>query len=204
MNRIFPVLAILVLVSCRQPANEIVINTGQKKEGSKFSKGVKSVDVEIGDTFTGVPANLSKNLYGKFFYDRAEYYIIENPTNQIWGKGVLKTTLYYFDGQLYKVKHLMQDDISYNLINQRPQFKVKALDSISRRVLKSQAVVFRMDNKLTLNDNLSHYELTWLKDEKQIKWKTSLEGNGKLYEYSESFADYKKKYRELEVFESRY
>jgi hypothetical protein len=203
MNKIALIPFLITFIACRQPANEIVI-TEKPKEARKFSNGVKAVDMQVGETFSGVPADLSKNLYGKFFYDRAEYYIIENPANQVWGKGVLKTTLYYFDGQLYRVKHLLADDISQELINDHAQFKVKALDSISRSILKTQAVVFRVDNKLVLNDNLSRYELTWLKDERQVKWRTSAEGNGTYFEYSEYLADYKAKYKELERFENEY
>jgi hypothetical protein len=205
MNKIILFFSVVIFVSCSRYGkgdDDIVIT--DPKPARSFSKGVKTVDVAIGESLATVPVNLSKNLYGKFFYDRAEYYVIDNPTNKLWGKAVLQTTLYYFDGQLYKVRHLMEEDISSDLINGYRKFKIKALDSLSRSVLKSQAAVFRMNDHLLLNDNLSRYELTWDKGTQLVKWKTSEVGEGKYFEYSECLADYRKKYRELEVFEMQY
>jgi hypothetical protein len=204
---IFTVSIAVLLFSCHKETKQEAEDSERSAahdDSDKFARGVKTINASLGESLSTAPANLNKNLYGKFFYDRAEYYIIENPSNKLWGRNVLKSTLYYFDGQLYKIKYLMADDISHELINEHRQFKVRPLDSLSRVVVKSQAVVFQQNSTLMMNDNLSAYELTWTRDDKLVKWRTSLEHEGKYFEYSEILASYKKKYKELELFESQY
>jgi len=203
---IVPIIAVLLFTSCHRTLNkeDDIVITDPKPEPFTSRKGVKNVPIDLGTARTDALQELGKNLYGKFFYDRAEYYIVDRPDNKLKGKEVLRATLYYFDGNLYKVKYLLADDLSNELINERRKFKIKALDQVSRDVLKRQVIVFKTDGKLLLNENLKSYELTWDDDQKQIKWRTSMEGTGDYFEYTESLGDYKKKYRELEIFENRY
>jgi hypothetical protein len=201
MNKIVFLSAVLILslFSCSHKKESTLLLKDERKpvatpQINSFGKEISQLSQK----------ELDQSLYGRFFYDRAEYYIIHRPSNKLMGRDILKATLYYMDGQLYKVKYLLDVDIANDLVNRHRQFKVKPLDEISRSVLKNQAVAFKVDTVLSLNSNLRNYELTWNRGEKEIRWRTGADGHPSLYEYSESLPDYRKKFRELEYFESKF
>ena len=162
MIRIAFLFTCIALVSCeKEPAKE-----DSKKipiaEITKSEKNVSERFLRIDGTLDTLRQyELGKDLFGKFFQERAEFYIIENPNKTIYNHPVKSITLYFLDGKLSKTKYELDTDISDDLIHSYGTFTIKGYDSITRRLFKTEKIVDRVNNKKILNKNLVNYELKW-------------------------------------------
>jgi hypothetical protein len=141
---------------------------------------------------------LGKDLFGKFFRERAEFYIIENPNKTIYNHPVKSITLYFLDGKLSKTKYELDADISDDLIHSYGAFTIKGYDSITRRIFKTEKVIDKVNNKKILNKNLINYELKWEMSSKFIYTRVDKSGPKGRYEYIESLKTYDSKFRGVE------
>ena len=141
---------------------------------------------------------LGKDLFGKFFQERAEFYIIENPNKTIYNHPVKSITLYFLDGKLSKTKYELDADISDDLIQSHGTFTIKGYDSITQNLFKTEKIVDRVNNKKILNKNLVNYELKWEKPTKFIHTRVDKSGPKRRYEYIESLKNYDAKFRGVE------
>lgn len=182
-------------VADAQGPNDITAQGNEAKR--KFSNGLKTIDMALGQPVAIAPASLKRNLYGRFFNDRAEYYIIENPSNTLMQSAIKRAILYYFDGKLYRVKYQLSEDKSSQLIRSRPSFSIRGLTERSRDILAAQSPVKRNSvGNYEINPSVDDYELTWRSDDIIVKWRRVK--SEKFYEYSEYSAEYTSKYRELQ------
>src|SRR5690606_66860 len=97
-----PLLLLLFLIltaSCAEQEKSVV--TGQAKEEEPQPKldhhEVPGHLLAVGDT---TDHDIDGNLYGRFFCDRAEFYVIHSPQNRIQYSGVKTLTMCYLDGEL--------------------------------------------------------------------------------------------------------
>src|SRR5688572_3823582 len=141
---------------------------------------------------------LDKDLFGKFFRERAEFYIIENPNKTIYNHPVKSITLYFLDGTLSKTKYELDADISDDLIHSYGAFSIKGYDSITRRVFKTEKIIDVVNHKKVLNKNLVSYQLKWEMNTKFIYTRVDKSGPKHRYEYIESLKNYETKFQGVE------
>jgi hypothetical protein len=193
-------LAITVfLLSCEKDAvtSEKVAETNQTKKSEKnVSERFLRID---GQTDTLRNYELGKNLFGRFFQQRAEFYIIENPNKTLYNKPVKTITLYFLDGTLAKTKYELDEDISDDLIHSYGTFTIKGYDTLTRALFKKEKIVTIKDHKKTLNKNLTNYELKWDLESKYIYTRVSKVGQWKKFEYIEALKQYSSKFKQLEA-----
>src|SRR6186997_2290926 len=159
MIRIAFLLICLAQLSCEKDSEKE--EKQQELDPAKIKKSEKNVSERFlridGTLDTLRQYELGKDLFGKFFQERAEFYIIENPNKTIYNHPVKSITLYFLDGKLSKTKYELEADISDDLIHSYGTFTIKGYDSITRRVFKTEKIVERVNNKKILNKNLISY-----------------------------------------------
>lgn len=145
-----------------------------------------------------INSDIGGNLYGKFFNERAEFFIIENPQNKLHDTGVKSITLYYLDGQLGKTKYILQQNVADKLIECYGSFKISAHDSKNRDILKSGKVLVKTDEDIELNHELDNYQLTWTSGNNKIVYKVNVNDKQETYRYVEKRSNYEQNFREIE------
>lgn len=145
-----------------------------------------------------INSDIGGNLYGKFFNERAEFFIIENPQNKLHDTGVKSITLYYLDGQLGKTKYILQQNVADKLIECYGSFKISAHDSKNRDILKSGKVLVKTDEDIELNHELDNYQLTWTSGNNKIVYKVNVNDKQETYRYVEKRSTYEQNFREIE------
>lgn len=145
-----------------------------------------------------VTSDIGGNLYGKFFNERAEFFIIENPTNKLHDTEVNSITLYYLDGQLGKTKYLLQHNVANKLIECYGNFKISAHDDKNRDILKSGKVLIKTGEDISLNQQLDNYQLSWTSGNNMIVYKVNINDKQETYKYVEKRSTYEQNFKEIE------
>jgi len=170
---------------------EKTIQKGEKNISERFLR----IDGRI-DTLRNY--ELGKNLFGRFFKQRAEFYVIENPNKTLYNKPVKTITLYFLDGALAKTRYELEDDISDDLIHSHGTFTIKGYDTLTRGLFKREKIILVKDQKKMLNKNLTNYELKWDLESKFVYTRVYKSSEKKRFEYIESIKSYSNKFRQLE------
>lgn len=144
--------------------------------------------------------SIKENLFGKFFCDRAEFYIIENPQNEIYSTKMESITLYYLDGELKKTRYLLESDIATSLLKDFGKFKISGFDPKNIEIIKSKNIIINTEKGVALNDSLTNYELKWILGEKEIKYRVNTNSKYNKFTYLEEVKDYKKELKAIEKF----
>lgn len=195
---IFIAIGIVALISCEKDQPQEETHTSSK-EIKKSEKNVPERFLRIdGKTDTLRNYELGKNLFGKFFSARAEFYVIENPNKTIYNQPVKSITLYFLDGMLAKTKYELEEDISDDLIHSYGNFTIKGYDSLTRHLFKTEEILALKDHKRTLNKNLRNYELKWELDSKFIYTRVNKSAIKKRFEYIETLKEYESKFKRVE------
>jgi hypothetical protein len=179
----------------------------KKKPSNAETQEVKKSEKNIPERFLRIDGNvdtlrsyeLANHLFGKFFRQRAEFYVIENPNKTLYNHPVKSITLYFLDGMLAKTKFELENDISDDLIKSYGAFTIKGYDTLTRKLLKTEKVVEARDDKNVLNKNLINYQLKWDRDTKFIYARVDKSKLQKRFEYIESIKYYQEKYQQAEV-----
>ncbi len=130
-------------------------------------------------------------LYGKFFEDRVQFHIVNDPALTLYRTSVKELTFYHIDEELAKKKFLMYGDISSDLMETYGNFKLKPLDSLSKFVAKTKTIIKKVGERPYLNEELRQYEMRWEKQDKTIRYRVSSDSTGtRSYELSEEIPDY--------------
>jgi hypothetical protein len=192
-------IVIVLLISCeKKSATERPVS--EQNQLKKSEKNISERFLRIdGRTDTLRNYELGKNLFGKFFKERAEFYIIENPNKTIYNKPVKTITLYFLDGMLAKTKYELDDDVSDDLIQSYGTFTIKGYDTLTRGLFKREQILAVKDQKKVLNKNLTNYELKWDLDSKFIYTRGSKSAGKKRFEYIEALKHYSSKFKQLEA-----
>jgi hypothetical protein len=182
-----------VLEEPQAPVEEVfIVNTLNEKavpDGLLILKGVDSDDE--------LEHALQDNLYGKFFADRAEFFVVEKPLNKIHGSSIQSITLFYLDGQLSKTKYILDNNIANNLIQQFGSFRMVGLDRWNKKLISERRVMLP-DKKSTLNPDLDNYEMTWKVGGNLVRYRVSKENNNKAFTYVEGLSNYERVYESVE------
>ena len=166
MFRVLLVLSVL-LVGCSMDKN-------QKQDlNFKDSANTKSKSVQV---WSNIEVKTEKaeitpsdeNLFGKFFNDRIEFHIIENPDIQLHHANVNKITLYYIDSILCKKKYELDRSIADELALEYGKLSYKSLNLATDSLVKSMGIVISSEKGNRLNPYLKKYQLKWKLDDKAI------------------------------------
>lgn len=180
---------LLVSLSCSSPAKkEAPIKKGLTERGKKANLDKATtfslIQVEIGSTKEQMSVN-QEHLYGKFFDDRAEFYIVENPELYISSTLVNRLTLYFIDGTLCKKKYELDSDISNDLMKAYGGFRFKALNDTTYKLSRSEKIVLKTEEGNLINQKFNRYQMKWSKADVDIKYvvfKDSIAGELELVE----------------------
>jgi len=93
---------------------------------------------------------------------------------------------------LARIKYKVEKDISKDLILKNGSCKIKPLDSIATQIVKTKNILINSEDGMRLNEKLKNYQMTWVKDDKEIVF-TSQERfeDDTLFIYEERVIDYK-------------
>ena len=131
-------------------------------------------------------------LHGKFFQDRVEYHILENPDLTLYKTQVTELTFYHIDSELTKKKFIMGGDISGELMAVHGKFKLKPLDSVSLLAARNEAIIQFEAGDRSLNEKITNYEMRWEKSDRTIRYRATPQLEGETaYVYTEEVPDYK-------------
>lgn len=142
------------------------------------------ISVEIGATKEQVSVD-QEHLYGKFFDDRAEFYIVENPELYISSSQVNRLTLYFIDGTLCKKKYELDSDISTELMKAYGGFRFRALNDTTYKLSRSEKIVLKTKEGNVVNDKFNRFQMKWEDEDVDIRYvvfKDSLAGQLELIE----------------------
>lgn len=161
------------------PNTMLKLNTNSK---SDFAKG-----------------DINANLFGKFFYDRAEFYIIKNPQNKIYSSQTESITLFYLDGELSQTKYLLEKDIGSPLLKELGSFRIKGFDLKNRAIITSKNSLIKKEGKeIIINQNLDNYQLEWSIGSKEVIYRVNTTNDQKTFEYLEKIKNYEQEYQAIE------
>jgi hypothetical protein len=143
--------------------------------------------------------NIHENLFGKFFCDRAEFYIIKNPRNEIYECSPESITLYYLDGKLRQTKYILSSNIVTNLLVELGNFNILGLDSKNKEIVRNRDVIRKTMKGVTLNESLDNYELKWVFGDKEIKYRV-MKGSKNKFIYLEKVKNFEKEFQAIESY----
>ncbi len=190
-NKLLSALLVLTFsTECTQRATDTKANhRDERTEASQRAnlEEVKSYDlitVEIGATREQMAVS-KEHLHGKFFNDRAEFYIVENPELYVSDALVNKLTLYFIDGTLCKKKYELDTDIGPELMKSYGGFRFKALNDTTEKLSHKEQILVKDEAGNQINDHFNRYQMRWEDKGVAIKYvvfKDSLSGQLELVE----------------------
>ena len=198
MKKIFLLSISVILISCQPDETKKKSNVPPLKI-NKHEKNISERVLRIdGKHDTLRSYEVGKNLFGKFFKERAEFYVIENPNKTLYDQPVRSITPYFLDGTLAKTKYTLDEDISDHLIHSYGNFSIKGYDSLTRRLFKTEKIILEIDHKKILNKNLRNYQLKWELDNKYVFVRVDKTKRKKRIEYIETLKNFHSTYKKVE------
>lgn len=186
-NYIIAFIAFLIVLSGCHSSEKSAENSDVSSKDTlqivRKSPPIAIVPVKLGQVDSASNYDLEDHLFGKFFGDRAGFYIINNPDNRIFGHKVLSITLYYLDGKLYKTKYVVNDNLVNDLINIYPRFHIRGFDETNREILKTKGIYYRMKKRWYLNDSLSNYDIQWKVGSNNMRLRINKDDKEEPYQY---------------------
>lgn len=204
-NWTFALIGILTLTCCEQSKTDSLLadnhsfssNTAKNLNNKEIPESL--LELETQSRAETTQENIDENLFGKFFCDRAEFYIIKNPQYEIYYAKPESITLYYLDGKLLQTKYILSNDIATNLIRNLGNFKITGLDSKNREIITHSNVIVKTEKGIILNAELNNYEIKWAFGEKEISYRVNAGLNDKFF-YIEKVKDYNKEFKAIEKY----
>ncbi|MEQ8470868.1 MAG: hypothetical protein RIC35_06760 [Marinoscillum sp.] len=196
-------LLLLAIFACSKiERTDTVVKKGLTERGKQANldeaETYSLISVAIGATKEQVSV-AEDHLYGKFFDDRAEFYIIENPELYVSNAEVGRLTLYFIDGTLCKKKYELKTDISQELMKAYGGFKFKALNDTTYKLSRAEKIVLKTDSGTLINDKFNRYQMKWDDKEVQIKYMVFKDTLAAQLDLIEELASYKDLLRAAEL-----
>lgn len=201
---IYSVLVVFLMTNCspKKPIEtEAKINgltESEKKANIDEAVTYDLISVEIGATQEQLNVS-QQHLYGKFFDDRAEFYIVENPDLYVSEALVNRLTLYFIDGTLCKKKYELDSDISQELMKAYGGFRFKALNDTTYKLSREENIVVKSDTGNFINDSFNRYQMKWEDEGVAIKYLVFKDTTAGQLELVEELISYKDLLRAAEL-----
>lgn len=142
---------------------------------------------------------IQQNLYGRFFCDRAEFYVIEDPSIILYKTKPKSVTYYYLDGELKQTKYEFSTNIIKQLVKDFGSFKIVGFDEKNKSIITGQQVLVNNGNIRTLNPSLDNFEVRWVVGDQEIRYRVNSSTPSK-YTYTERNTNYEKDFIAIEKF----
>lgn len=152
-------------------------------------------EAEVGST----AADIQENLFGKFYADRAAYYIVRNPTNRLFHTKIKQMTMYYLDGRMSKTRYIMEENIANRLIKSFGSFKISGYDDKNRALIRENKFFTAEQESLSLNEDFDNYALHWTFGHMQLSYRVDLSNKDETYSYTESLQNFDKKFKTIKI-----
>lgn len=150
------------------------------------------------ETETAEGSRLEGNLFGKFFKDRASFFIVESPANKIYNSEMKSITLYYLDGELSKTKYILKEDVLDSLIAAYGKFKIRGCDMKNRNLITAGKAVVKTAEGFELNSQFDNFEINWVLANTQISYRVNMHEEDNPFCYVEKKKNYEIAFREIE------
>ena len=141
---------------------------------------------------------LAGNSKGKFFNEKAEFFIIENPKNKLYGSKINSIRLYYLEKQLSQTKYFLHSNITNKLINMYGDFTITGFDFDNRDEIENGNIILQKRGSWQLREEFDNYRLAWTLGDKEILIRVNMRDTVNTYIYTERSAIYKDMFRSLE------
>lgn len=125
-----------------------------------------------------------EDLFGKFYDERATFYVITDPGLFIGDAPVSRLTLFFVDDELMKKKYELEKDIHQDLIRIYRNFSFVPLNANSRQLADTETPVVK--EQKTINPLFDHYRLIWRMEFSHILY----ESERGLFTFIEQHPDY--------------
>ncbi|MDW3208347.1 MAG: hypothetical protein R8N23_00670 [Reichenbachiella sp.] len=139
-----------------------------------------------------------ENLFGKFYNDRIEFHIIDEPDIKIHNAEVTKVTLYYIDSVLCKKKYELDRPIPDELAKTYGKLSYKSLNFATDSLARHMGIVLRSENGNRLNPYLEKYQLKWKLEEKVIYFRHLEDSLGSSNFYIEELKEYRRLFNSVQ------
>ena len=174
LSPLLSALYLLITFSSCQDNQEKQVTSGGLSDRGRSANIQKAATYNLITIEVGTPREQliieEEHLHGRFFKDRAEFYVVEKPEMFISNTLVKELTLYFIDGILCKKKYALANDISSELMKSYGSFKFLPLNPNTRTIIQKEPVVIKTPTGNVLNDKLDRYEMKWYKEEVLIKY----------------------------------
>ena len=186
------------IIGCQKTNSDSEKTSSHSSSHNVKSKQDSGVKVVTEDFFSDKNNLTEEDLFSKFFGDRAELVVVENPSNQIFGAFIDKIILYYIDGKLCQTKYILMQDITDTLVNKFQKASAMGLDEQNEKIIDDGKWLSFSNNQWHVSDKLTHYQLMWELPDKQITLRIDEEKQVEGIEYIETLPSYEKFYKERE------
>lgn len=139
-----------------------------------------------------------ENLFGKFFEDRIEFHIIDNPEINLHNAQVEQITLYYIDGILCRKKYLLSKDIANQLAAQHGALTYRSLNIATDSLAREMGILLASENGKRFNPYLKKYQLKWVLHDTVIYFQHLEDSLETFNYYIEEVAEYRDRYRSVQ------
>jgi hypothetical protein len=174
----------------RKPASHL--NNAEVPEGLLTLKNENPGEVNR-DTLMG-------NLFGRFFCDRAEFFVIDDPTNEIYSKRPSTIVLYFLDGALCQSKYELEENISDRLFTELGKCRIRGLDARNKMIIAANEIRINSNGSTMFNPKLDNYELRWTMGDKEIRFRVERIKDRKTFTYTERLKSYEKEMDRIETY----
>lgn len=141
---------------------------------------------------------LDGHLFGKFFGDRAEFFVIQDSNSKIHDSQVKTIILYYLDERHCQSKYVLSDNICNVLIARYGRFSITPLDQENKKLLENSPIVIKQDGKTSLNNIFTRVELAWKLADKTIRFRLDRNSVDEEFVYTEHIPEYEDVFRGIE------
>lgn len=196
------ILATLLTLSCAAPTEKetVPIETLLIEEKPVESKKRIYSDslLQLNTSPVEKMFQLESHHFGDFFCDRASFYVIHEPANTFYSKEAASITLFYIDGALRQTKYLLKDDISADLVRSYGTFKIVGFDEKNRQLIKARSIFKDSAQGMTVNPILDNYELRWVFNDREIKYRVKRIGKDTEFKFIERVKNFEKDFSIIE------
>jgi hypothetical protein len=205
MKGIAILVATLLLSACGETANDQSdkdAKTSKKKRISFNNTTVPEKLLTLQNEITTHQQDdtLRNNLFGRFFCDRAEFFIIDNPQNNIYREKPQSIVLFFLDGELCQTKYQLNNNIANRLYKELGRCNIAGLDARNKKIIDNRDILVKSAGETFINYQLDNYELKWIFGDKEIRYRVEKTKDGNKFTYTEKLRKYEKQYNEIEKY----
>jgi hypothetical protein len=205
MKGIAILVATLLVSACGETANDQSdkdAKTSKKKRISLNNTTVPEKLLTLQNEITTHQQDdtFRNNLFGRFFCDRAEFFIIDNPQNNIYREKPQSIVLFFLDGELCQTKYQLNNNIANRLYKELGRCNIAGLDARNKKIIDNRDILVKSAGETFINYQLDNYELKWIFGDKEIRYRVEKTKDGNKFTYTEKLRKYEKQYNEIEKY----